>query len=141
MASLIKAMNPVFISFFAALNLKEKLTPGKIIGTRATLAGAYEILREVHEVGAIRGILYRGIVATAVPNLLWKKSLSIIEANICSLFYPIQLLVSVLLVINLLNEKANMNFGIEATLIVEGVMYALLSERKRAKKEVVRGKR
>jgi drug/metabolite transporter (DMT)-like permease len=194
-ASLINAMNPVFITLFAVLILKEKLTAGKVIGTLATLAGAYVILGGAHGVGAVWGIgfsllsvllwsltsvsvrhitrtydpivvttyavflamlcsipaagielaltphsglfsltnilcfLYLGIVATALPNLLWNKSLSIIEASTCSLFYPIQPLVSVLLGITLLNEKVNINFGIGAVLIVGGILYALLSER------------
>jgi len=197
-ASLINAMNPVFITLFAVLILKEKLTTAKMIGTLATLAGAYVILGGAHKAGAIWGIgfsllsvllwsltsvsvrhitriydpivvttyaiflaticsipaagielaltphsglfsmtnilcfLYLGIVATALPNLLWNKSLSILEASTCSLFYPIQPLVSVLLGITLLNEKVNVNFGIGAALIVGGIMYALLSERKRS---------
>jgi drug/metabolite transporter (DMT)-like permease len=196
-SSLINSMNPVFITLFAVMILKEKLTVGKIIGTLATLIGAYVVLGGAPNVGTIWGIalslfsiliwsissvsvrritqtydpmvvttiaifiatlcslpatcielvviphgdlfslknilcfLYLGIIATALPNLLWNKSLSFIEASTCSLFYPIQPLVSVLLGITILSEKIDYKFGIGALLVVGGILYALLSERNR----------
>jgi drug/metabolite transporter (DMT)-like permease len=197
-ASLINSMNPVFITLFAVILLREKLTLHKVIATLATLAGAYVILGGAREVGAVWGIafslasvllwslssvyvrritqtydpiivtkyaifiatlcslpaagielavtphgellslknilcfLYLGIICTALPYFLWNKSLSLIEASTCSLFYPIQPLVSVLLGIPVLGEKVDYRFGIGALLIIAGILYAILSERKSA---------
>jgi drug/metabolite transporter (DMT)-like permease len=193
-ASLINSMNPVFITLFAVIILREKLTLHKVLAALATLAGAYVILGGAREVGAIWGIafslasvllwslasvyvrritqtydpiivtkyaifvatlcslpasgielsitthgelfslknilcfLYLGIICTALPYFLWNKSLSLIEASTCSLFYPIQPLVSVLLGIAILNETVDYRFWIGALLIVGGIMYAILSE-------------
>lgn len=46
------------------------------------------------DIGAILGILYMGIVCTAFTNILWNRSLSMLPANTCSAFYPIQTLTS-----------------------------------------------
>lgn len=35
-----------------------------------------------------------GIVCTAFTNILWNRSLSMLPANTCSAFYPIQTLTS-----------------------------------------------
>jgi drug/metabolite transporter (DMT)-like permease len=195
-ASLINAMNPVFITLFAVIILKEKLTPSKVFATLATLAGAYVILGGAKVVGTVWGIafslasvllwsltavyvrritrtydpivvtayaifmatlcslpaagielaltphgellsaknilclFYLGLICTALPNLLWNKSLSLVEASTCSLFYPIQPLTAVLLGIAILGEKVDLRFGIGALLIVGGILYAMLSERK-----------
>jgi drug/metabolite transporter (DMT)-like permease len=195
-ASLINAMNPVFITLFAVIILKEKLTPSKVFATLATLAGAYVILGGAKVVGTVWGIafslasvllwsltavyvrritrtydpivvtayaifmatlcslpaagielaftphgellsvknilcfFYLGLICTALPNLLWNKSLSLVEASTCSLFYPIQPLTAVLLGIAILGEKVVLRFGIGALLIVGGILYAMLSERK-----------
>jgi drug/metabolite transporter (DMT)-like permease len=195
MASLINAMNPVFIMLFAVLVLKEKLTRSKVLAACASLLGAYVILGGVKEYGAAWGIafsllsvvfwalaatlvrcitprysiititsyvifiatvcalpgaaielasiphgtlisttnllcvLYLGIICTVVPGLLWNKSLALVEASTCALFYPIQPLVSVLLGVVVLHERISLSMGIGALLIVGGIFYAVRAQK------------
>lgn len=79
--------------------------------------------------------LYLGVICTGLASILWNKSLSLVEASTCSLFYPIQPLVSVLLGIAVLGEKMTLRFIIGALLIVGGILYATLAE-KRSNKTV-----
>jgi len=197
-ASLINATNPIFITFFAVLILKERLTRSKLVAMVTTLVGAYVILGGAQTVGTTWGIafsmgsvilwsltsvsvrritrsydpivlttyailiavvcalpfaclelyvvphgeifstqnmlcfLYLGVICTALPNILWNKSLSLVEASTCSLFYPLQPLVSVLLGVTLLGEQVDLKFGIGAILIVGGILYAMLADRNRS---------
>ena len=72
--------------------------------------------------------VYLGVVCTALPNLMWNKSLSLIEAGACSLFYPVQPLVSASLGIVFLGEKPGVGFVIGGALIVAGIVYAVMGE-------------
>ena len=196
-ASLINATNPIFITFFAILILKEKLTRSKVVAMIATIAGAYVILGGAPTVGTVWGIafsmtsvilwsltsvsvrritrsydpivlttytiliavvcalpftclelyitphgkifslknllcfLYLGVICTALPNILWNKSLALVEASTCSLFYPLQPLVSVLLGVTLLGEQVDLKFAIGAVLIVGGILHAMLADGRR----------
>jgi drug/metabolite transporter (DMT)-like permease len=191
-ASLINAMNPVCITFLAAIILKEKLTARKLVALAAAVSGAYVILGGASSGGAVLGIafsvlsvllwslssvlvrklgdkydpilvtawcigiacacslpasgielafspsegmlswtnllcaLYLGVVCTALPNFLWNKSLSMVEASTCSLFYPVQPLVSVLLGVAVLGERVDGKFIAGAVLIVGGVLFAVI---------------
>lgn len=194
-ASLINAMNPVCITFLAAIILKERLTFRKLVALVASVSGAYVILGGAGSGGAVFGIalsvlsvilwslssvlvrklgtkydpvlvtawgigiacacalpaagvelaltprgemlswtnllcaLYLGVVCTALPNFLWNKSLSMVEASTCSLFYPVQPLVSVLLGVAVLGESVGAKFILGAALIVGGVLFAVLGRR------------
>jgi len=77
-------------------------------------------------------VLYLGSLATALPNFLWNKGLSLIEASTCSLFYPIQPLVAAAMGALLLGERLDLGFAVGAALIVGGIVYAVLAERRRA---------
>ena len=191
-ASLINAMNPVCISFFAAILLKEKLGARRILALVAAVSGAYVILGGSSPGGAVLGIafsilsvilwsissvlirrvgqsyepmvittwgigiaaacsipaaclelfasphggmftatnilglLYLSLVCTALTNFLWNKSLSMLEASTCSLFYPIQPLVSAALGVAVLGEDIGASFVAGAALIVGGILFALL---------------
>jgi drug/metabolite transporter (DMT)-like permease len=191
-ASLINAMNPVCITFLAAVVLKEKLGFRKIAALAAAVFGAYAILGGSGSGGAARGIafsivsvvlwslssvvvrrigqkydplvittwaigiagacsvpaagielasvphggmltltnalclLYLGAVCTALPNFLWNKSLTMLEASACSLFYPVQPLVSVILGVIVLGETIDARFIAGSALIVGGILFAVI---------------
>jgi drug/metabolite transporter (DMT)-like permease len=74
---------------------------------------------------SIISVLYLGVIGTAVPNLLWNLSLSKIDASICSLFYPVQPLVSVLLGGLMLGERMNISFWIGAVMILSGLFLSI----------------
>ncbi|HBF37143.1 MAG TPA: EamA family transporter [Firmicutes bacterium] len=77
----------------------------------------------------ILSLLYMGLVCTALSHFLWNTSLSMIEAGTCSLFYPLQPMVSVLLGGVFLSERLNSKFVIGAVLIVGGVLVGLIGKR------------
>lgn len=64
-------------------------------------------------------MLYIGIVTTGIANLLWNKSLTVMDASVCSMFYPLQPMFSALFSVILLGEK------IIAELIVGGILIAV----------------
>ena len=84
--------------------------------------------------------LYLGVICTGLASILWNKSLSLVEASTCSLFYPIQPLVSVLLGIAILEEKIGLRFIIGALLIVGGILYATLAEKRSKNTECIKRK-
>ncbi|WP_261829181.1 DMT family transporter [Inconstantimicrobium mannanitabidum] len=80
-------------------------------------------------VSVIISLLYMGIVCTALAYVLWNKSLSIIEASTCSLFYPLQPMVSALLGAMFLGENITINFLIGAVLIIGGMLISILGKK------------
>ena len=80
----------------------------------------------------ILSLLYVGIVCTTLTHFLWNKSLSLIEAGKCSLFYPIQPLVAVLLGWAVLGEKISPAFIAGAILIVAGILFSIVSGKKKS---------
>lgn len=72
-------------------------------------------------------ILYIAIACTAISHVLWNKSLSLIEASSCSLFYPLQPMISALLGSLLLGEIINLRFISGALLIIFGIIYSVFS--------------
>ncbi len=78
----------------------------------------------------VASVAYLGIVATALPSVLWNMSLARIDASVCGLFYPIQPLVSVALGATLLGERVGLRFAVGAALIIVGVVVAILSQRR-----------
>lgn len=72
----------------------------------------------------IISLLYMGVICTALAYVFWNKSLSLIEAGTCSLFYPVQPMVSVILGMIFLGEQININFIFGAALIIGGALLA-----------------
>ncbi len=97
---------------------------------------AYEIITSHNSIKfdgqVILSILYIGIACTAVSHVLWNKSLSLIEASSCSLFYPIQPMVSTLLGCMFLNEIIHMKFILGAALIIAGIIYSVIPDKTEA---------
>ena len=89
------------------------------------------------EPSVILSALYLGLICTALAFVLWNKSLSMMEAGTCSLFYPLQPMVSVLLGWIFLKEKMNISFFTGAILIIAGVMFSILSgDKKETTKDI-----
>ena len=70
-------------------------------------------------------ILYIGIVTTGIANLLWNKSLTAMDASVCSMFYPLQPMFSALFSVILLGEKITLALVIGGILIAIGVLIGL----------------
>lgn len=76
-------------------------------------------------VSGFMSLLYIGLICTALSHVLWNKSLKLLPATTCSLFYPIQPLTSAVLAILVLGEKLTVSFIIGAVLIGIGMIVAV----------------
>lgn len=74
-------------------------------------------------------LLYMGLVCTALAYVLWNKSLSMLEAGTCSMFYPLQPIVSVLLGSIFLGERINMSFVIGTVCILAGILLSIMNKK------------
>ena len=72
--------------------------------------------------GAVLAVLYMGIFTTGVAQYLWGKSLAALDAGVCSMFYPLQPVFSVILGRLFLNEQLRPNFFIGAGIIALTVL-------------------
>lgn len=110
-------------------------TYGIYIGSIATLPAA---VWELHRAGPVDllqpsiflPLLYIGVICTTAGHTLWNYCLSKVEASTCSLFYPIQPLASMALGILILHEDITPLFLAGTALILFGVLYSSLGERK-----------
>ena len=81
---------------------------------------------------SLLAVLFMGIVGTAVAHTLWNTSLSLMDASFCSMFYPMQPLVSSVLGVMILGEKITPNFVIGGGIVCCGIVAAVLTGRKKA---------
>jgi drug/metabolite transporter (DMT)-like permease len=79
--------------------------------------------------GVIAGVLYLGIVSTAVAMYLWNKSLAILEAGVVSLLFFAQPVVGAGLGAWLLGEPLQSGFWVGAGLIGLGLILSAVPER------------
>lgn len=174
MASLINALTPVSVTILAALLLKERVTPVKLLCLALALAGTAIITRGADNQGEVAGmaavliavvafgaasvfmrrltakypailvttysmaiglifhipagiaaavsqppvfslkavlaILYLGLFGSGLAQFTWTRSLSLLPASTCSLFYPLQPTFSALLGAVILKERFNAAF-------------------------------
>lgn len=75
---------------------------------------------------AILACLFVAVVGTAVAHTCWNKSLQLLNASTCSMFYPLQPLVSAVLGVVLLHEVITERFVIGAILICSGIVVTFL---------------
>ena len=73
----------------------------------------------------VGAMLYIGIVTTGIANLLWNKSLTAMDASVCSMFYPLQPMVSALFSVILLGEQITAELVVGGILIAAGVLVCL----------------
>ncbi|MGM9606425.1 MAG: DMT family transporter [Oscillospiraceae bacterium] len=192
-SALLNSMNPVFISLFAVLLLRERLTCNKVVGILCSLVGvcivigiqdngisflgiifsitsvllwslisvlvrkisAYYPSEQITLIGflislpfcfiaseielqvktatfstqTVLAILYIAIFCTACGYLLWNRSLTLLDASVCSLFYPLQPLFAAILGIILLGESISINFIVGGLFISAGVLIGLLEKK------------
>jgi len=81
---------------------------------------------------SLLAVLYMGLMGTAAAHTLWNTSLSLMDASFCSMFYPMQPLVSSILGVLILGETITPNFVIGGLIICIGIVLAVLSGRKKA---------
>jgi len=77
-------------------------------------------------------VLFMGLVGTAAAHSLWNFSLSKMDASFCSMFYPMQPLVSAILGVLVLGEEITPSFVIGGLIICSGIVAAVISGKKKA---------
>ena len=80
---------------------------------------------------SVLAVLYMGVLGTAVTHSLWNYSLRVMDASFCSMFYPMQPLVSSLLGVLFLHEAVTPGFVIGALMICCGIVAAVISAKPR----------
>lgn len=205
MASLVNSLTPVCITIIAALLLKERITPVRIVCLVLALSGTYIVTTNASSGGQVLGvvlvlvavvswsfastlmrkltqkynpllvtlygmsiglalhiptatisaltapagsihvtwqavlaIVYMGSIGTGLAQSLWSRSLSLLEAGTCSLFYPLQPFFSVILGIVFLGERPGVRFFIGSVLIAADVIINCLYNRKLERKQQMR---
>lgn len=79
----------------------------------------------------LESVLYMGVLGTAVTHSLWNYSLRVMDASFCSMFYPMQPLVSSILGVLFLHEAVTPGFVIGALMICCGIVAAVISAKPR----------
>jgi len=72
-------------------------------------------------------LLYLGFCCATVALMLWNKSLSMLEASVCSLFAPLQPVFAAILGVLLLHETVDLSFFIAAVLIIGNIVLVALT--------------
>lgn len=78
----------------------------------------------------VLGVLYLGVVSTAVAMWLWNRSFALVDASVASLFFFAQPLVGTLLSVLLLNQQMTANLWVGSGLIAAGVLLSTYRRRK-----------
>lgn len=77
-------------------------------------------------------VVYLATFGMTVPHSLWNYCLSKMDASFCSMFYPLQTLISATLSVLLLGEKITASYVLGGVMICAGIVYAARSGMKKA---------
>lgn len=75
---------------------------------------------------ALSACLYLAVAGTAIAHSFWNKSLQLLPASTCSMFYPLQPLVATLLGVLVLGEALTWNFILGGMLICLGILITVV---------------
>ena len=107
------------ISFYALLGGTFISLPAAAIELPSNPIGTVSI-------GVVLGVLYLGVISTALAMVLWNRAFALVEASIASLFFFAQPLVGVLLASIFLNQQLTSNVLTGGILIIGGVLLSML---------------
>jgi len=113
------------VSFYAFLGGLLLSLPLSAMEGRGTPAGAVTL-------PMILGVLYLGLISTALAMYLWNRSLALLEAGLVSLLFFAQPVVGVSFGALLLGERLGAGFWIGSALIGGGLVLAALPGRRAA---------
>ncbi|MCC6805407.1 MAG: EamA family transporter [Anaerolineae bacterium] len=85
----------------------------------------------------VLGVLYLGVVSTAVAMWMWNRAFALVDASVASLYFFAQPLVGTLLSVILLNQRMTLNLWIGSGLIAAGVLLSIYIRRKREMSVIV----
>jgi drug/metabolite transporter (DMT)-like permease len=75
--------------------------------------------------GIIVGILYLGVISTAVAMWLWNRAFALVDASAAALFFFAQPLVGALLSVLFLGQRMTLNLWVGGLLVAIGVLLSL----------------
>ena len=81
---------------------------------------------------SVLAALFMGTIGTAAPHSLWNYCLSKMDASFCSMFYPLQPLVSATLGVIFLGESITASYLVGAAVICCGIVAAVATGKKKA---------
>lgn len=88
--------------------------------------------------GTILGVLYLGVISTAVAMFLWNRAFALVDASVGSLFFFAQPLVGTLLSVLILNQQMTTNLWIGSALIATSVLLSIAREKSPTLEEPLR---
>lgn len=79
--------------------------------------------------GVVLGVVYLGVVSTAVAMWLWNRAFALVDASVASLFFFAQPVVGAILSVVVLSQPVTWNLLTGSLLIAAGVIVSLNSDR------------
>ncbi|MHB8629562.1 MAG: DMT family transporter [Aggregatilineales bacterium] len=114
-----KTYSTLTISFYALLGGTFIALPAAVIELPSNPVGTITF-------GVVLGVLYLGVISTALAMVLWNRAFALVEASVASLFFFAQPLVGVLLASVFLNQQITASVFIGGALIIVGVLLSML---------------
>ncbi len=81
------------------------------------------------DLGILLGILYLGVISTAVAMWLWNRAFALVDASVASLFFFAQPLTGAVLATVFLGQAMTLNLWIGGGMIVAGVLVSTLRQK------------
>lgn len=116
----------LIVSFFALIGGLFLTIPAAALELTTRPIGAIDM-------GTILGILYLGVISTAIAMWMWNRAFALVDASVASLFFFAQPLIGTLLSALILNQQMTTNLWIGSVLIVIGVLFSLIRFERRSK--------
>lgn len=117
-----RQVDTVMFSFLAPVGGLFLTLPAAVVELGARPVGTITV--EV-----VLGVLYLGVVSTAVAMFLWNRAFALIDASGASLFFFAQPLVGALLSVVLLGQQMTISLWMGSALILLGVFLSIARER------------
>lgn len=111
-------LDTILVTFFAFIGGLLLTLPAAVLELQSRPIGT------VHS-GELIGILYLGIISTAVAMWMWNRAFALLDASVASLFFFAQPLVGGLLGILILDQQLTNNLLIGGFLIAVGVLLSI----------------
>ena len=106
------------ISFYAFIGGLIIALPASVLELGTQTVGTINI-------GVVLGVLYLGVISTALAMMLWNEAFALVEASRAALFFFAQPLVGVVLATLLLHQPITLQLVIGGTLIILGVLLSI----------------
>lgn len=111
------------VTFFAFLGAMSLIFPASVLELAERPIGQIDT-------PIVLGVLYLGVMSTAVATWLWNRAFALLEASLASLCFFAQPLVGAFLSVTLLGQEMTQTLWLGSALIILGVVLALFERDK-----------